>query len=116
MYLFQAAQIDRLDSFAQPRQHDLSQEGSADAPFWDEEEGIASAKWIERSIFSDRGISMSPTEEPSLELGNIALAPEDVATLKMLVERYDRVIQELDVLNDEIESLLQAEGIKACES
>lgn len=59
---------------------------------------------------------MSPTEEQAIDLGNIALAPEEVATLKMLVERYDRVIQELDVLNSEIESLLQAEGIKACES
>jgi hypothetical protein len=59
---------------------------------------------------------MTPTDESALDLGNISLAPEEVATLKMLVERYDRVIQELDVLNDEIESLLQAEGIKACES
>jgi hypothetical protein len=71
---------------------------------------------VRRSENALRGKIMSPTEEQAIDLGNIALAPEEVATLKMLVERYDRVIQELDVLNSEIESLLQAEGIKACES
>lgn len=50
------------------------------------------------------------------ELPNIALAPEDVATLRSLVDRYDQVIRDLDQLNEQIESLLQAEGIKACES
>jgi hypothetical protein len=50
------------------------------------------------------------------ELPNIALDPEEVATLRSLVDRYDQVIQDLDQLNDQIESLLQAEGIKACES
>jgi hypothetical protein len=50
------------------------------------------------------------------ELPNIALDPEEVATLRSLVDRYDQVIRDLDQLNDQIESLLQAEGIKACES
>lgn len=50
------------------------------------------------------------------ELPNIALDPEEVATLRSLVDRYDQVIQDLDQLNAQIESLLKAEGIKACES
>jgi hypothetical protein len=32
------------------------------------------------------------------------------------VDRYDQVIRDLDQLNEQIESLLQAEVIKACES
>jgi hypothetical protein len=55
-------------------------------------------------------------EAAAQELPNIALDPEEVATLRSLVDRYDQVIQALDQLNDQIESLLQAEGIKACES
>ena len=50
------------------------------------------------------------------ELPNIALAPDEVATLRSLVDRYDQVIRDLDQLNEQIESLLLAEGIKACES
>ena len=50
------------------------------------------------------------------EASNIAFAPEEVATLQSLVKRYDRVIEELDKLNEQIESLLALEGIKACGS
>jgi len=50
------------------------------------------------------------------EASNIAFAPEEVATLQSLVKRYDQVIQELDSLNEQIESLLALEGIKACGS
>ena len=50
------------------------------------------------------------------ETSNIAFAPEEVATLQSLVKRYDQVIEELDKLNEQIESLLALEGIKACGS
>jgi hypothetical protein len=47
---------------------------------------------------------------------NFSLAPEEVETLQSLIGRYDRVIQDLDTLNAEIEKLLAQESIKACES
>lgn len=50
------------------------------------------------------------------EVGNIALAPEEIATLQLLVARYDLVLQDLNRLNDQLESLLASEGIKGCES
>jgi hypothetical protein len=53
--------------------------------------------------------------ELAAEQGNLALNPDEIATLQSLVSRYDAVIAELDQLNDRIESLLQAEGIQACE-
>ncbi|MCU0711471.1 MAG: hypothetical protein MUC43_05395 [Pirellula sp.] len=50
------------------------------------------------------------------ELPNIALDEEELATLNDLIERYDRVIHELDLLNDQIENLLAEESIKGCDS
>jgi hypothetical protein len=47
---------------------------------------------------------------------NIALAPDEVATLESLIGRFDQVIQDLDVLNNQIETLLAQETIKACDS
>ena len=50
------------------------------------------------------------------ELPNIALDADEIATLNALIERYDQVIQELDLLNDQIENLLSEESIKGCDS
>lgn len=52
----------------------------------------------------------------SADMGNIALEADELETLQDLVVRYDQVVQDLDVLNKQIESLLAAEGIKGCES
>lgn len=65
---------------------------------------------------TEAGLELGSTDSISQELPNIALAPEEVATLRSLVDRYDQVIKDLDHLNDQIETLLKAEGIKACES
>lgn len=54
------------------------------------------------------------TLEP--ELPNIALDEAELATLNELIERYDRVIQDLDLLNGQIENLLAEESIKGCDS
>ncbi|MCE3015085.1 MAG: hypothetical protein ACK56W_02060 [Pirellula sp.] len=61
-------------------------------------------------------IKSNSSDTEAQQLPNIALAPDEVATLRSLVDRYDQVIRDLDQLNEQIESLLQAEGIKACES
>lgn len=50
------------------------------------------------------------------EIPNIALDAEELATLNALIERYDQVIHELDLLNDQIENLLSEESIKGCDS
>ena len=50
------------------------------------------------------------------ELPNIALDEAELATLNALIERYDRVIHDLDLLNDQIENLLSEESIKGCGS
>jgi hypothetical protein len=47
------------------------------------------------------------------DLANIALAPEEIATLTSLMDRYDEVLKEVDRLNAEIESLLAIETVKA---
>lgn len=54
------------------------------------------------------------TLEP--ELPNIALDEAELATLNELIERYDRVIHDLDLLNGQIENLLAEESIKGCDS
>jgi hypothetical protein len=77
---------------------------------------------IENSIFlSNHSADEYPgshveSEVVEVELPNIALAPEEVATLHSLIERYDKVIQDLDFLNTQIETLLAQETIKACDS
>ncbi|MFN7878316.1 MAG: hypothetical protein ACK5PB_23570 [Pirellula sp.] len=50
------------------------------------------------------------------EIPNIALDEAELATLNSLIKRYDQVIQELDLLNDQIENLLSEESIKGCDS
>lgn len=50
------------------------------------------------------------------EIPNIALDEAELATLNSLIKRYDQVIQDLDLLNDQIENLLAEESIKGCDS
>lgn len=50
------------------------------------------------------------------EMPNIALDEEELATLNSLIKRYDQVIHDLDLLNDQIENLLAEESIKGCDS
>lgn len=50
------------------------------------------------------------------EIPNIALDEAELATLNALIKRYDQVIQDLDLLNDQIENLLSEESIKGCDS
>lgn len=37
---------------------------------------------------------------------NVALAPEEIATLTSLMERYDQVLLDIDALNDRLQELL----------
>lgn len=50
------------------------------------------------------------------EIPNIALDEQELATLNALIQRYDQVIHDLDLLNDQIENLLAEESIKGCDS
>lgn len=50
------------------------------------------------------------------EMPNIALDEDELATLNSLIKRYDQVIHDLDLLNDQIENLLAEESIKGCDS
>ena len=62
--------------------------------------------------FPPRGVSAAPAHD----LTNIPLDVDELETLQDLVVRYDQVVQDLDVLNKQIESLLASEGIKGCDS
>ena len=41
---------------------------------------------------------------------NIALAPEEIATLTSLMERYGKVLLDIDVLNERLQELLDFES------
>ena len=41
---------------------------------------------------------------------NVAFAPEEIATLSSLMERYDQVILDLDSLNGRLQELLDVES------
>ncbi|HUP81407.1 MAG TPA: hypothetical protein VM260_22840 [Pirellula sp.] len=45
----------------------------------------------------------------SSDYENVAFAPEEIATLGSLMERYDQVILDLDSLNDRLQELLGIE-------
>lgn len=38
---------------------------------------------------------------------NVALAPEEIATLTSLMERYDQVLLDIDALNDRLQELVE---------
>jgi len=48
---------------------------------------------------------MAQVEEP-----NLALAPEEIATLSSLMNRYDLLLVEMDNLNQRLEELLKLES------
>jgi len=43
---------------------------------------------------------------------NLALAPEEIATLASLMDRYDQVLVDIDLLTDRLQELLETEGGK----
>lgn len=77
---------------------------------------FASTATIEARMTETLEAAANLTTNLGSDMGNIALAPDELETLHDLVIRYDQVVQDLDVLNKQIESLLAAEGIKGCES
>ena len=44
------------------------------------------------------------------EYENVPFAPDELATLSLLMERYDQVILDLDSLNDRLQELLEIES------
>ena len=44
-----------------------------------------------------------------VEERNIALAPEEIAMLNTLMEQYNQVLMDVEVLNSRLEELLEAE-------
>lgn len=51
-----------------------------------------------------------PGEVAQLEEPNLALAPEEIATLSSLMNRYDLLLVEMDNLNQRLEELLKLES------
>ena len=49
------------------------------------------------------------SEETSSDELNVALAPEEIATLTSLMERYDQVLLDIDALNDQLQQLVDKE-------
>ncbi|MEQ1830702.1 MAG: hypothetical protein ABL921_32420 [Pirellula sp.] len=45
-----------------------------------------------------------------LEDSNVALAPEEIATLSSLMGRYDQLLLEMDTLSERLEELLKIES------
>lgn len=60
-------------------------------------------------IATVESMAVAPHEAASDDEPNIALAPEEIATLSSLVRRYDELLIEVDALNQQIEDLLKAE-------
>ena len=55
-------------------------------------------------------IATTATVGTSSDYENVAFAPEEIATLSELMERYDRVMLDLDSLNDRLQELLGIES------
>ncbi len=53
-------------------------------------------------------VNVSSEETVSDEL-NVALAPEEIATLTSLMERYDQVLLDIDVLNGRLQEMVDKE-------
>ncbi len=49
------------------------------------------------------------SEESVSDEPNVALAPEEIATLTSLMERYDQVLLDIDALNDRLQQLVDKE-------
>ncbi len=55
-------------------------------------------------------IANAVTASVFLDEVNIALAPEEIATLTSLMERYGQVLLDIDVLNGRLQELLDIES------
>ncbi len=53
-------------------------------------------------------VNVSSEETVSDEL-NVALAPEEIATLSSLMERYDQVLLDIDALNGRLQEMVDKE-------
>jgi allophanate hydrolase subunit 1 len=51
----------------------------------------------------------TPAAETINDEPNVALAPEEIATLTSLMVRYDQVLLDIDSLTDRLENLLERE-------
>ena len=87
---------------------------SHDFPIYSHESPIGGTQQIDSLQLSEQIHAELTVFEP--EIPNIALDEEELATLNALIERYDQVIHDLDLLNDQIENLLAEESIKGCDS
>ena len=55
-------------------------------------------------------IANAVTASVFLDEVNVALAPEEIATLTSLMERYGQVLLDIDVLNERLQELLDFES------
>ena len=55
-------------------------------------------------------IANAVTASVFLDEVNIALAPEEIASLTSLMKRYDQVLLDIDVLNGRLQELLDIES------
>ncbi len=55
-------------------------------------------------------IADAVTASVFLDEVNVALAPEEIATLTSLMERYDQVLLDIDALNGRLQELLDVES------
>jgi len=53
-----------------------------------------------------------PATETTNDDPNLALAPDEIATLTSLMVRYDQVLLDIDLLTDRLQELLETEGGK----
>ncbi len=56
-------------------------------------------------------LNVSNAPEIQNEEPNVALAPEEIATLASLMDRYDQVLLDIDLLTDRLEELLKTESV-----
>ena len=54
----------------------------------------------------------TPATETTNEDPNLALAPDEIATLTSLMESYVQVLLDIDALTDRLQNLLATEGGK----
>ena len=55
---------------------------------------------------------ITPATETTNDHSNLALAPDEIATLASLMNRYDQVLLDIDLLTDRLQELLETEGGK----
>ena len=55
---------------------------------------------------------ITPATETTNDHSNLALAADEIATLASLMNRYDQVLLDIDLLTDRLQELLETEGGK----